>query len=141
MRKNRADLVRGWLEKARRDLQTAVNEMKAAKPFTDIVCFHAQQAAEKYLKAYLIWQEMEFPRTHALEDLVLLAAQKEPDFLDLQERAASLTPYAVETRYPEFEEPLLDDAKEAVEIAEKVRDFVLHMLPEEVKGEENSLPA
>jgi len=45
MRKNRADLVRGWLEKARRDLQTAVNEMKAAKPFTDSVCLQAHQLA------------------------------------------------------------------------------------------------
>lgn len=102
MRKGKADLVRGWLEKARRDFNTAVNSLNAVELFTDIVCFHAQQAAEKYLKAYLIWQEIEFPRTHALEDLVLLAAQKEPDFLDLRDEVASLTPYAVEARYPEF---------------------------------------
>lgn len=134
MRKSKADLVRGWLEKARRDLETAVRELNQAKPFTDIVCFHAQQAAEKYLKAYLIWKEFEFPRTHVLEDLVLLAAQKEPEFLNLKDEVTLLTPYAVETRYPEFEEPLLEDAQEAVRIAKMVQHFILQRLPKEVKG-------
>lgn len=135
MRKSKADLVRGWLEKARRDFNTAVNALKAAEPFTDIACFHAQQAAEKYLKAHLIWLGIEFPRTHSLEDLVLLAAQGDPDFLSLKDDAASLTPYAIETRYPEFEEPLLEDAKKSIEIAEKVGRFVLQKLPKEVKGD------
>jgi HEPN domain-containing protein len=134
MRKSKADLVRGWLEKARRDFNTAVNQLNVVEPFADIVCFHAQQAAEKYLKAYLVWQEVEFPRTHALEDLVLLAAQKDPEFLVLKDEAASLTPYAVETRYPEFEEPVLEDANESVEIAKQVANFVLQRLSEEVRG-------
>lgn len=132
MKKSKADLVRGWLEKARRDLKVALNELRGSEPFTDIICFHAQQAAEKYLKAYLTWHEIEFPKTHALEDLVLLAGQKDPAFLALKDEVALLTPYAVETRYPEFEEPLLEDAKEAVQVAEKVRDFVLRRLPEEI---------
>jgi HEPN domain-containing protein len=46
--------------------------------FPDIVCFHAQQAAEKYLKAYLVFLEQDFPKTHALEDLVLIASSKDP---------------------------------------------------------------
>jgi hypothetical protein len=88
----------------------------------------------KILRAYLVWQEIEFPRTHALEDLVLLASQKEPDFLGLEEEAASLTPYAVETRYPEFEEPSVEDARESIEIARKVAHFVLQRLPQEARG-------
>ena len=78
---------------------------------------------------------MEFPKTHALEDLVLLAAQSETEFLVLKDEVTALTPYAVETRYPEFVEPSLDDAREALQIARKVRDFVLQRLPKEVKGE------
>lgn len=105
MRRSKADLVRGWLEKARRDFLTAQNELNSAEPFTDIVCFHAQQAAEKYLKGYLIWQEIDFPRTHVLEDLVLLAGQKDPDFLGFKDEVATLTPYAVEARYPELRNP------------------------------------
>ena len=80
MKKSKTDLVSGWLEKARRDLVTASRELNSTEPFTDIVCFHAQQAAEKYMKAYLLWHGIGFPKTHALEDLVLLAAQRDPVF-------------------------------------------------------------
>ncbi len=133
MKKSRADLVKGWLEKARRDLQAAQNEFKADETLTDIICFHAQQSAEKYLKAYLVYREIEFPKTHVLEDLVLLAAQKESLFLKLKDDVNQLTPYAVEMRYPEFELPSLEDTKEAVEIAERVKNTVLKQLPEELK--------
>ena len=132
MRKDKTDLVRGWLEKARRDLQVALHELSSPEPLTDIICFHAQQAVEKYLKAYLVWVEIDFLKTHVLEQLILLAGQKDPDFLTLKDEVALLTPYAVETRYPEFEEPLLEDAQDAVQIAAKVRDFVLRKLPEEI---------
>lgn len=135
MRKSKADLVRGWLEKARRDFLTAQAGLDSATPFTDIICFHAQQATEKHLKAYLLWHELDFPRTHALEDLVLLAAQKDADFLVLKDEVTMVTPYSVEARYPEFEEPLLEDARKTIDIARKVRDFVLEKLPEALKGE------
>jgi HEPN domain-containing protein len=135
MRKSKADLVRGWLEKARRDFLTAQTGLDSARPFTDIICFHAQQATEKHLKAYLLWHELEFPRTHALEDLVLLAAQKDPDFSDLKDDVTMLTPYAVEARYPEFEEPLLEDTREIVRIARKVREVILKKMSEVFQGE------
>ena len=139
MKRGKADLIRGWLEKARRDLVIAKKELDSERPFTDIVCFHAQQAAEKYLKAYLLWEGIEFPKTHTLEDLVLLAGQRDPTFLALKDSVAILTPYAVETRYPEFEEPRVEDAKEAVEIAEEVRGFVLEKLPGEAMPPEEVL--
>ena len=44
--------------------------------FPDIICFHSQQSAEKYLKAYLVFLDQDFPKTHALEDLVLLGSRK-----------------------------------------------------------------
>lgn len=125
MKRSRIDLVKGWLEKARRDLITAQEKLNSAEPFTDIICFHAQQAAEKYIKAYLVLQELEFPKTHTLEDLVLLAAQKDTAFLELKDCSVELTPYAVEIRYPEWEEPSLEDARKSVAIAEKVKDFIL----------------
>ena len=138
MRKTKVDLVKRWLEKARRDLKVAQRELNTPNPFTDIICFHAQQAAEKYLKAYLVWNEIEFPKTHILEQLVLLAARKEPELLKLKDEVAFLTPYAVETRYPELEEPLLEDAKEAVRIAKKVRDTILKNIPKKVHPEQGA---
>ena len=136
MKKGKADLVRNWLEKARRDLMTAKNGLDSFEPFTDIICFHAQQAGEKYIKAYLVWQEIEFPKTHSLEDLLLLASQKESSFLTFIEDAGILTPYAVEIRYGESGEPLLEDTRKAIAIAERVRDFILTKLPDEILKEQ-----
>lgn len=132
MKKSSADIVRNWLEKARRDFVTAKNGLDSSEPFTEIICFHAQQAGEKYIKAYLVWQEIEFPKTHSVEDLLLLATQKDPSFQTLIEKATFLTPFAVEIRYAEFEEPLFEDAKKAVGIAQQIRDFILAKLPSEV---------
>ena len=89
--KTRHDLVLAWCEKGRRDFITAQNGLGDINEiFPDIVCFHAQQAAEKYLKAYLVFLEEDFPKTHALEDLVLLAAVKDPAIRDLFTRASEL---------------------------------------------------
>ena len=110
MRRSNGDLVRGWLEKARRDLATAERGLADPEPFRDIICFHAQQAVEKHLKAFLIFHEIDFPKTHVLEDLVLLAESVDAQFEALRETVVILTPYAVETRYPEFEEPTAEDA-------------------------------
>ncbi len=134
MRKTKADLVRGWLDKARRDFQAALNEFGAAEILTDIVCFHAQQAAEKYIKAYLVWHEIDFPKTHVLEDLIAMAAQVDAEILRLQDQVVILTPYAVSIRYPEFEVPSIEDARNALTVAQAVRDYVLGRLPAEVTG-------
>jgi HEPN domain-containing protein len=132
MKKSKVDLVRNWLEKARRDLMTAKNGLGSSDPFTGIICFHAQQAGEKYIKAYLVWQEIDFPKTHSLEDLILLATPKDSSFFRLIEEATLLTPYAVEVRYGESEEPLFEDAEKAVEVAGEIREFVLERFPDEI---------
>lgn len=138
MKKSKAELVRNWLEKARRDLVTAQNGLDYAETFTDIICFHAQQAGEKYLKAYLVWHEIVFPKTHSLEDLILLATQQEPSVLALHDTASQLTPYAVEIRYGESEAPSEEDAKAAIKIAQQIKDFILGKLPDEVKIPHNA---
>ena len=135
MKKSKFDLVKRWLEKARRDLNTAHNCLDSSEPFPDIICFHAQQAAEKYLKAYLVYYEIEFPKTHSLEDLILLANRQDSSFLNLQDISCILTPYAVEVRYGESEEPMIDDAIEAIEIAEQVKVFIFKRLPNEMMEE------
>jgi len=126
MTKTRSDLIRAWCEKGRRDFITAQNALLDTREiFPDIICFHAQQAAEKYLKAYLVFLEQDFPKTHALEDLVLLAASKDPACRNLFTIACDLSPYAVEIRYPDFPSPSPEDAREAVHAAEAIRNYVL----------------
>jgi HEPN domain-containing protein len=76
-----------------------------------------------------------FEKTHNIEDLILLVSKKDETILDLKDIGTELTPYAIETRYPEFEEPALDDACNAVEIAEKFRDFIINRLSKGIEGE------
>ena len=61
--------VRGWLRKAGKDLATAEYELRADPPFADDVVFHAQQAAEKSVKAFLSWHRVPFRKTHNLVEL------------------------------------------------------------------------
>lgn len=125
MTKTRADLVRAWCEKGRRDFITAQNGLHdTTEIFPDIVCFHAQQAAEKYLKGYLVFLDLDFPKTHALEDLVLIASEKDPSMQSLFTIASELSPYAVEIRYPDIPSPSTEDAREAVELAERIRKTI-----------------
>ena len=78
------------------------------EPPLDIVCFHAQQCAEKYLKTYLVYHDIEFEKTHDLRKLVFLCSKVKKEFLDILEISKRLTDYAVDVRYPLLiEEPTL----------------------------------
>jgi HEPN domain-containing protein len=66
-------VTREWVEKAENDFANAVNTLKMEKRCpTDTVCFHAQQCVEKYLKAVLVWNRIEFAKTHNISELVAL---------------------------------------------------------------------
>jgi HEPN domain-containing protein len=74
------ELTNHYIVKAEHDLKTAKDEIITNKPATDTVCFHTQQCAEKYLKAYLVFNGKEITKTlktHNIE--VLLVACKEMD--------------------------------------------------------------
>jgi len=122
---SRRDLVADWVRKAEGDFLTASRELSFPDPVTDTVCFHCQQAVEKYLKAYLIHLDAEFPYTHELGDLVALVAQLDPAIGEFAEAADALTDYAVEIRYPvDSAVPSATEAKVAFETCSRVRQFV-----------------
>jgi HEPN domain-containing protein len=125
-------VVRQWVQKAENDLKTAVQTLKlGARSPTDTICFHAQQCVEKYLKALLTLRGIEFARVHHLNALIdLLPIRVRPDLAtEEQER---LTEYAVATRYPgDYERIPLDEAREAVRIARRVRKQIRQWLPKE----------
>ncbi|MEW5947583.1 MAG: HEPN domain-containing protein [bacterium] len=128
--KDKNDLVKAWLRKAENDLRTAIHALETMEsPPTDTICFHAQQCAEKYLKAFLIFHEVDFPYTHKLEALILLCAKKDDDFADLEPEVERLTPFAAEFRYPgDTDEVSVEYAAEAIKTARKVKNFVLSKL-------------
>ena len=90
----------------------------------EVVCFHAQQAAEKILKCYLISQEIEAPKTHDMRTLCELCVDIEKGFDNIYEAAILLTRYAVIPRYPAELALIEQDAAKAIEHADEVMDFV-----------------
>jgi len=125
-----SDLLRQWIEKAENDLRNAAHTLTLEEdcPF-DTVCFHAQQCAEKYLKALLLSAGVEVPRTHDLRALMLLTPAHLPLWLDL-ERVLVLNRYSVEARYPGAWDPISrDEAEQAVHIAREVREAIRRLLP------------
>ncbi|MEW5691662.1 MAG: HEPN domain-containing protein [Candidatus Hydrogenedentota bacterium] len=119
-----------WIMKAESDLKTGKDEFATVSPATDAVCFHMQQCVEKYLKAFIIFNKKEIRKTHDITELIELCTAIEPDFNNLyQIKADRLTEYAIELRYPsEILFPSLDESRQAIEIAEKVKVFVLNKL-------------
>ena len=128
------DLVRGWLLKAESDLTNAELCLDAGKAL-DTVCFHAQQAAEKFIKAYLIAHRIDFPFIHNLEKLIELGAKHDPDLLSIKSLGQNLTPYAVELRYDDEFWPAAATASQALDAARTIEKFVMDRLPPEMKSE------
>jgi HEPN domain-containing protein len=114
-------LTREWVEKAEGDFTTATRELRARKsPNYDAVCFHAQQCAEKYLKARLQEAELPFGRTHNLTALLDLLTPIEPTWELLRPHLRTLTVFAVEVRYP-GESADKAEARESLALCREVR--------------------
>ena len=124
------EVLRQWVRKAEHDLEAASRIMAIEEgcPF-DTVCFHCQQAAEKYLKCLLTYLGIQAPRTHDLQALAVLIPVEQRFPLRVED-LAELNPYAVNVRYADdWREPQLNDAKRALALASKVRAAVRELMP------------
>ncbi len=123
-------IVRQWLEKAEEDLKAGEALLVADPPFLYPACFHAQQAAEKYLKAFLTWEQIEFPKTHMIEKLLDLLRPAHAALAAGVDGARLLTDYGVDIRYPgDQPRPTLQQAQDAITLARRVRDTILPLMP------------
>jgi HEPN domain-containing protein len=123
------NLAEQWAKIAERDILTAKQGLETKQIITDTVCFHCQQGAEKYLKAFLVKEQIEFSKTHNIMSLLNLCASVDQSFKKELSEADVLTDYAVEIRYPDdWYEPSMEETKEAYGIALKVKEFVLKKL-------------
>jgi len=109
-----------WMRYARGDLALAQVSLPEDS-FYEFLCFHAQQAAEKSLKAVLIHKGILFPKTHIIERLVDLLPEDISKIPELSE-AAKLSVYATASRYPgDISEPVTaEEYREAITLAEAV---------------------
>jgi len=121
------DGTRRWIERAQGDFRAA--EICAAE-LPAPALFHCQQAAEKYLKAYLTWNQKVFRKTHELRELAAACALIDPALESILAPAETLSKYAWQFRYPGA--PYEPDAQEAAAgrtLAEQVRAAIVSRLP------------
>ena len=117
----RADDPAEWLRRARSNLTRAKADASLEGVYLEDLCFDAQQAAEKALKAVLLHLGVDFPYTHELAVLITTLRQKGIGLPQDVEQASLLTPFAVDTRYPGGAERVMrEEYENAVAIAERV---------------------
>ena len=124
----RLDETRRWLEREQGDLRAA--EICATElPATAL--FHCQQAAEKYLKAYLTWNQKVFRKTHELRELATACALIDPALKSVLDPAETPSKYAWKFRYPGAPyEPDAQEAATGLTLAEQVSSAIVSRLPQ-----------
>lgn len=119
-----------WLIKADRDLALIHDVLPKAADYPDLICYHCQQAAEKYLKALLLYHGQAMKKTHDLEELLDLIFPFEKSIdATVYNKALLIKNYAVHIRYPyPSADPSEADVLEAVAAAEFFRRFAVAVL-------------
>jgi len=129
MKKSNIKLAKEWFGMAEGDYISAKVVLRE-KGYYGTSCFLAQQIVEKYLKGYLVASGKEILKIHDLIKLLNECREVDKDFLELEKEVIYLNDYYIETRYP-MDFPIdykKNDAKKAVESAERVINFVLNKL-------------
>jgi HEPN domain-containing protein len=118
-------LVQEWLQKADEDLGFAASIIEDS-PFYAQICFHFQQAAEKYLKAVVVADDLEFQKIHDLVTLLKSCLDRRPELVRLMPECKLLSRFYIDTRYPVHwpTDYTKDRAVQAQAAAEAVRDLV-----------------
>ncbi len=119
-----------WMEKAESDWEAMLYLAENRPLFNNSVCLHAQQCAEKYLKAILVKYNIIFMKKHDVLYLINILQENEIAFPeDTKIIASKLTDYITETRYPgDWDDPTDEETTEALQSAKEVREFTLNIL-------------
>ena len=116
--------VENWIHKSEHDLASAKKLIWGEAPINDTAIYHTQQCAEKIIKAFLCYKQIEIPKTHDVELLIELATENDASFIELTYYAECLTPYATAFRYPGIDfEPEIQEVEEAIRMAEFILKF------------------
>ena len=124
MNRDKEDHIKKWLFRAKEDL-SVLNRLAddEIEFYTSTICFHAQQSVEKNLKAFLVYHDVDFPRTHDVDFLLDECQKIDPSNFEIDLK--SLTEFGVSVRYPDdFFIPEVMETKEYIEIANVVSRIV-----------------
>jgi HEPN domain-containing protein len=121
-------IIQEWIEKAESDFRVASRELKVQEGASlDAVCFHCQQCIEKYVKGFLEWNGIEFPKTHNLTVLLDLALPVAPLWESWRRGFKAVSDFAVEFRYP-GEHATREVAKHAFAICDSFRKDIREIM-------------
>ena len=130
-------LVYDWLKYSQNDLISAKHLFDDLFPRqTEVACYLGQQCAEKVLKGYILFKNIEPPKTHNLVELCQIYINYDNTFSVILDACADLAPYGVAVRYPN--ELAVDDAIEklAIDKAQIIYNFCVGKIPEITRNEE-----
>ena len=114
--------VREWFEIADSDFDSAQILNEAVRRHYEVICYHCAQAAEKYLKGYLVFNDILPEKTHDLVHLTKCCFLIDNDFQNLQTVCGFLNRFANDIRYPHKYEVTEGDTKHAINAVEKIRN-------------------
>lgn len=123
-------VVKEWLNSADEDFEFASVNLEEGDRFFSRICFHFQQAGEKYLKAFIVANDLPFKKIHDLTQLIEICKKKDEFFETLQNEAKFLTDLYIDTRYPAFW-PIgqtREEAEKAKASAKQIGDFIKEKL-------------
>lgn len=118
---NNKDIANEWFNFAENDLKSAKFLLQMKPQPLEIICYHCQQSAEKYLKGYIAFKGGELIKTHDLTLLNKVCIEYDGDFQVIMDDTIELIDYGVHVRYPFHLELEEDDARKAIESAEKFK--------------------
>ena len=130
--KNLVKLAKPWFEHGDRDLSDAKLLLREGG-FPNTICFHCQQAVEKYLKGYLVYNGLDIKDEFKIHDLIKLlkyCRKFNTIFDEYQEEAEILNLYYIESRYPaDTPQDYLDtEVKQTIEYAEEIIDAIKKLI-------------
>jgi HEPN domain-containing protein len=125
-------LIKEWLEKADEDYGFASSVIEDS-PYYVQICFHYQQAAEKYLKAFIVAHELVFKKSHELLELLSICVEKEKRLSEIEDDCNYLNRFYIDTRYPVHwpANYTKEDALKAKSAANRIAETVKEMLGKE----------
>jgi HEPN domain-containing protein len=113
-----------WMKYAEDDLESAIILNNQHKKSLNIICYHCQQAAEKYLKGFLVFNSIMFEKTHDLLKILSLCQITSESASELVKDCIILNPYSIITRYPSELELTEKDALSAIDSVIRIKQFV-----------------
>ena len=115
--------VWSWFDFGDSDLEAAEHLLTMYSPRFEIICYHCQQAAEKYLKGYLLYKGIFPPKIHELDRLCDMCSEQDQSFAKIYDPCESLSDYGVQPRYPHEMHIEERHMKKALECARQIKDF------------------